>query len=177
MRRRFFQTDAERQAARTKLAALSQTILRDVPGCALASDQQYRECDLAEANRLLARPWEIIGTVEHGDKRGRELGYPTANVALTDFQVPKFGIYAVRCEVDGRRHDGVASLGIRPTFDQTDVKLEVYLFDFSGDLYGRSMRVEFHAFLRPELKYEGPEALKRQIALDVTEAKRVLAQA
>ncbi|WP_374304012.1 bifunctional riboflavin kinase/FAD synthetase [Ferrovibrio sp.] len=133
--------------------------------------------DLAEANRLLARPWEIVGLVEHGDKRGRELGYPTANVALTDFQVPKFGIYAVRCEVDGRRHDGVASLGIRPTFDQTDVKLEVYLFDFSGDLYGRSMRVEFHAFLRPELKYEGPEALKRQIAMDVTEAKRVLAQA
>ncbi|MFN4312586.1 MAG: bifunctional riboflavin kinase/FAD synthetase [Ferrovibrio sp.] len=132
--------------------------------------------DLAEANRLLARPWEIIGTVEHGDKRGRELGYPTANVALTDFQVPKFGIYAVRCEVDGRRHDGVASLGIRPTFDQTDVKLEVYLFDFSGDLYGRSMRVEFHAFLRPELKYEGPEALKRQIALDVAEAERALAQ-
>ncbi|MFN4165855.1 MAG: bifunctional riboflavin kinase/FAD synthetase [Ferrovibrio sp.] len=133
--------------------------------------------DLAEANRLLARPWEIIGTVEHGDKRGRELGYPTANVALTDFQVPKFGIYAVRCEVDGQRYDGVASLGIRPTFDQTDVKLEVYLFDFSGDLYGRSMRVEFHAFLRPELKYEGPEALKRQIALDVVEAKRALAQA
>ncbi|MFN4275206.1 MAG: bifunctional riboflavin kinase/FAD synthetase [Ferrovibrio sp.] len=131
--------------------------------------------DLAGANRLLARPWEIIGTVEHGDKRGRELGYPTANVALSDFQVPKFGIYAVRCEVDGRWYDGVASLGIRPTFDQTDVKLEVYLFDFSGDLYGRSMRVEFHAFLRPELKYEGPEALKRQIALDVTEAKRALA--
>ncbi|WP_300301831.1 bifunctional riboflavin kinase/FAD synthetase [Ferrovibrio sp.] len=132
--------------------------------------------DVAGANRLLARPWEIIGIVEHGDKRGRELGYPTANVALTDFQIPKFGIYAVRCEVDGQRYDGVASLGIRPTFDQTDVKLEVYLFDFAGDLYGRAMRVEFHAFLRPELKYEGPEALKRQIALDVIEAKRALAQ-
>jgi riboflavin kinase/FMN adenylyltransferase len=129
----------------------------------------------AEANRILGRPWEIVGVVEHGDKRGRELGYPTANVALTDFQVPKFGIYAVRCVLDGEVRDGVASLGIRPTFDQTDVKLEVYLFDFSGDLYGRSMRVEFHAFLRPELKYEGPEPLKRQIAADVEAARAVLA--
>lgn len=129
----------------------------------------------AEANRILGRPWEIVGVVEHGDKRGRELGYPTANVALSDFQVPKFGIYAVRCVIDGEVHDGVASLGIRPTFDQTDVKLEVYLFDFSGDLYGRAMRVEFHAFLRPELKYEGPEPLKRQIAADVDAAKAVMA--
>jgi riboflavin kinase/FMN adenylyltransferase len=131
--------------------------------------------DVAGANSILGRPWEIVGMVEHGDKRGRELGYPTANVALTDFQIPKFGIYAVRCMLDGERHDGVASLGIRPTFDQTDVKLEVYLFDFSGDLYGRSMRVEFHGFLRPELKYEGPEPLKRQIAADVDAAKRLLA--
>lgn len=132
--------------------------------------------DVAGANRILGRPWEIIGTVEHGDKRGRELGYPTANVALTDFQVPKFGIYAVRCVIDGETHDGVASLGIRPTFaDQTGVKLEVYLFDFSGDLYDRAMRVEFHAFLRPELKYEGPEPLKRQIAADVEAAKAVMA--
>ncbi|WP_341704411.1 bifunctional riboflavin kinase/FAD synthetase [Ferrovibrio sp.] len=131
--------------------------------------------ELAEANRILGRPWEIVGTVEHGDKRGRELGYPTANVALTDFQIPKFGIYAVRCEIDGSLHDGVASLGIRPTFaNQTGVKLEVYLFDFSGDLYGREMRVAFHAFLRPELKYEGPEALKTQIAADVRDAKKVL---
>lgn len=131
--------------------------------------------DVAGANRILGRPWEIIGTVEHGDKRGRELGYPTANVALTDFQVPKFGIYAVRCVIDGEVRDGVASLGVRPTFEgQTGVKLEVYLFDFSGDLYDRSLRVEFHAFLRPELKYEGPEPLKRQIAADVEAAKAIL---
>jgi len=132
--------------------------------------------DIAAANRILGRPWEIVGVVEHGDKRGRELGYPTANVAMTDFQVPKFGIYAVRCVIDGDHRDGVASLGIRPTFaDQTDVRLEVYLFDFDGDLYGRSMRVEFHAFLRPELKYEGPEPLKRQIAADVEAARAVMA--
>lgn len=134
--------------------------------------------ELDAANRILGRPWEIVGVVEHGDKRGRELGYPTANVALTDFQIPKFGIYAVRCVIDGEVRDGVASLGIRPTFaDQTGVKLEVYLFDFSGDLYGRSMRVEFHAFLRPELKYEGPEPLKRQIAADIEAAKATLEKA
>lgn len=132
--------------------------------------------DITTANRILGRPWEIVGVVEHGDKRGRELGYPTANVAMTDFQVPKFGIYAVRCVIDGEIRDGVASLGIRPTFDQTDVKLEVYLFDFQGDLYDRSMRVEFHAFLRPELKYEGPEPLKAQIARDVIDARQALAR-
>jgi len=132
--------------------------------------------DIANANRILGRPWEVVGVVEHGDKRGRELGYPTANVAMTDFQVPKFGIYAVRCVIDGESRDGVASLGIRPTFaDQTGVKLEVYLFDFQGDLYGRDMRVAFHAFLRPELKYEGPEPLKLQIAADVEAAKAVMA--
>lgn len=130
--------------------------------------------DIAEANRILGRPWEIVGEVEHGDKRGRELGYPTANVALTDFLIPKFGIYAVRAVVDGKSHDGVASLGIRPTFGQTDVKLEVYLFDFAGDLYGRSMRVEFHGFIRPEEKFEGVEALKVKIAEDVQAAKRML---
>ncbi|MFC3674220.1 bifunctional riboflavin kinase/FAD synthetase [Ferrovibrio xuzhouensis] len=130
--------------------------------------------NIAEASRILGRPWEIVGAVEHGDKRGRELGYPTANVALTDFQVPKFGIYAVRCEVDGEGHDGVASLGIRPTFDQTDVKLEVYLFDFAGDLYGREMRVEFRAFIRPEEKFAGVDALKAKIAEDCDAARRLL---
>lgn len=131
--------------------------------------------EVADANRILARPWEIVGTVEHGDKRGRELGYPTANVALTDFQIPKLGIYAVRAVVDDERYDGVASLGIRPTFDQTEVKLEVYLFDFRGDLYGRSMRVEFHGFIRPEEKFAGVEALKATIAADVEAAKKILA--
>jgi riboflavin kinase/FMN adenylyltransferase len=130
--------------------------------------------DIAAANRILGRPWEVVGVVEHGDKRGRELGYPTANVAMTDFQVPKFGIYAVRAVVDGEQHDGVASLGIRPTFAQTEVKLEVYLFDFCGDLYGRPMRVEFHGFIRPEEKFEGIEALKAKIAEDVLAAKRLL---
>lgn len=130
--------------------------------------------DLAEANRILGRPWEIVGVVEHGDKRGRELGFPTANVAMTDFLVPKFGIYAVRSVVDGESHDGVASLGIRPTFDQTDVKLEVHLFDFSGDLYGRSMRVEFHGFIRPEEKFDSVYALKAQMAEDARTARRLL---
>lgn len=131
--------------------------------------------DIAGANRILGRPWEIVGAVEHGDKRGRELGFPTANVALGDFQVPKFGIYAVRAVVDGETRDGVASLGIRPTFDQTTVKLEVFLFDFAGDLYGRSMRVEFHGFIRPEEKFTDVEALKAKMAEDVIAAKRLLA--
>lgn len=83
----------------------------------------------------------------------------------------------MRCEVGGDRHDGVVSLGIRPTFGQTDVKLEVHLFDFAGDLYGREMRVAFHGFLRPEARFEGVEALKQQIAADCEAAKRMLAGA
>lgn len=130
--------------------------------------------DVAGANRILGRPWEIVGNVEHGDKRGRELGFPTANVALGDFQIPRFGIYAVRSVVDGAIHHGVASLGIRPTFGQTTVKLEVFLFDFAGDLYGHSMRVEFHGFIRPEEKFADVEALKAKMAEDVVVAKRML---
>src|SRR3546814_20552579 len=84
--------------------------------------------NIAEANRILGRPWEIVGAVEHGDKRGRELSYPTANVALSDFQNPKFGLNAVRCMVDGQGHDGVSRLGFRPPLppppSPTAVRLE-----------------------------------------------------
>lgn len=130
----------------------------------------------AAANVLLGRPWEIEGRVLHGDKRGRTIGFPTANVDMADFLVPKLGVYAVRTTLpDGRVIPGVANLGLRPTFGKDKVALEVNLFDFAGDLYDQILRVAFIGFIRPEQKFAGLDALKAQIAADAAEARRILA--
>jgi riboflavin kinase / FMN adenylyltransferase len=133
-----------------------------------------------EAARLLGHHWSVEARVEHGDKRGRVLGFPTANMKLVDCLQPAFGIYAVRAKVlDDERvvseHEGVSSFGIRPMFQVDTPLLETYLFDFDGDLYGKHMAVELVAYLRPEAKLDGLEALKAQIAKDSDDAKRALA--
>jgi len=131
------------------------------------------------ATTLLGRPWEIEGRVEQGQKLGRTLGFPTANLELGDYLQPALGIYAVKAGIDEGRgtvwRDGVASLGYRPTVGGTHVLLEVYLFDWSGDLYGRHLRVALIDYLRPEKKFDGLEGLRAQIALDCGEARRLLA--
>jgi riboflavin kinase / FMN adenylyltransferase len=132
------------------------------------------DCDTA--TRLLTRPFAIEGVVEHGDKRGRDLGYPTANMSLGKYQRPKFGVYAVRGRLpDGRLLLGVANLGVRPQFDPPKELLEPHFFDFSGDLYEQRIEVELISFLRPEAKFESLDALTTQIAFDCEEAKRRLA--
>ena len=114
----------------------------------------------ATATRLLTRPFAFQGVVVHGDKRGRELGYPTANVALGSYLRPRYGIYAVRVRLDdGSEHDGVANLGIRPMFDPPKELLETVLFDWDGDLYGRTIEVALRHFIRPEKKFDGLDAL------------------
>lgn len=131
--------------------------------------------DCATATRLLTRPFAIEGVVQHGDKLGRTIGYPTANIALDRYLRPRYGIYAVRGRLpDGRVLDGAASLGIRPTFDPPKELLEPFFFDFSGDLYGQTVEVELHAFLRDEAKFDGLEALTRQMDADCAEARRLL---
>lgn len=134
---------------------------------------------VAEAAALLGQDWEIEGEVVHGDKRGRLIGFPTANVALGEHLVPQLGVYAVRvAEADSDTPDwrhGVANLGRRPTVDGEKLSFEVNLFDFSGDLYGRRLRVALHAFLRPEQKFAGLDALKAQIAADAQAARAILA--
>ena len=133
--------------------------------------------DCRAAARLLTRPFAIEGVVEHGDKRGREIGYPTANIALGPYLRPRFGIYAVRGRLaDGTVLDGAANLGIRPTFEPPKELLEPYFFDFQGDLYGRILEVELIDFLRPEAKYESLDALTAQMAQDCREARRRLAE-
>jgi riboflavin kinase/FMN adenylyltransferase len=132
--------------------------------------------DCGTAARLLTRPFAIEGVVEHGDKRGREIGYPTANIALGPYLRPRFGIYAVRGRLDdGTLLGGAANLGIRPTFEPPKELLEPYFFDFDGDLYGRTVEVELIDFLRPEAKYDSLDALAAQMAADCDEARRRLA--
>jgi riboflavin kinase/FMN adenylyltransferase len=132
--------------------------------------------DCETAARLLTRPFAIEGVVEHGDKRGRTLGYPTANLSLVHYLRPRFGIYAVRGRLeDGRVLDGAANLGVRPTFDPPRELLEPYFFDFSGNLYGQRLEVELIAFIRPEEKFDSMDALSARMEADCSEARRLLA--
>ncbi|MBQ0823763.1 bifunctional riboflavin kinase/FAD synthetase [Microvirga sp. HBU67558] len=132
--------------------------------------------DIATANRLLGYRWFVQAHVRHGDKRGRELGYPTANMRLSDDCRLRHGIYAVKASVVGRPVDGVASFGRRPTFDNGAPLLEVHLFDFSGDLYGQILDVEFVGWIRGEERFDGIDALITQMDRDSVEAKRMLAE-
>jgi riboflavin kinase/FMN adenylyltransferase len=132
--------------------------------------------DTGTATRMLSRDFAIEGVVQRGDARGRELGYPTANLELSDYQRPRYGIYAVRVRLDdGSEHPGVASLGVRPTFDPPQELLEAHLLDFQGDLYGRNVEVALHAFIRDEQKFDTLEALVAEMRRDESEARRLLA--
>lgn len=132
---------------------------------------------VAEATELLTRPFTIRGVVTHGDKRGRTIDFPTANLVLGDYQRPAYGVYAVRVRLpDGRIKEGVANLGIRPMFDPPKELLEVYIFDFHEEIYDQEIDVALMAYLRPEKWLDGLEALKAQIAQDCTEARALLAK-
>lgn len=132
-----------------------------------------------EAARLLGHWWEIDGAVEHGNKRGRTIGFPTANVALGENLRPATGVYAVRIGLEEgtetRWFDGAANFGRRPTVDGTNLLLEVHLFDFAGDLYGKRLRVQFVSYIRSERRFDGLDSLKAQIASDCAEARQRLA--
>ena len=134
------------------------------------------EGDSRTATRMLTRDYAIEGVVQRGDQRGRELGYPTANLELGDYQRPKYGIYAVRVTLEnGSEYPGVASLGVRPTFDPPQELLEAHLFDFDGDLYGRRIEVALHAYIREEKKFDGIEPLVAHMREDEVAARRLLA--
>lgn len=139
-----------------------------------------RQGDPRAAARRLGRFWELEGRVEEGNRRGQGLGFPTANLGLGEYLRPATGIYAVRAGLDQGRdtvwRDGVASLGRRPTFGGKDLLLEVHLFDFSGDLYGRHLRVAMIEFLREERKFDRPDALISQMREDAERAREVLAE-
>src|SRR4051812_7377709 len=132
---------------------------------------------VTEATELLGYPYFVTAQVEHGDKRGRTLGYPTANLRLGADCGLKHGIYAVRVGIGGTLYEGVASFGRRPTFDNGAVLLEVFLFDFSGDLYGAVLDVALIGWIRPEMKFDSAEDLIRRMDQDSSQAHHLLARA
>ncbi|MBX3228794.1 MAG: bifunctional riboflavin kinase/FAD synthetase [Labilithrix sp.] len=127
--------------------------------------------DLAEAAAILGRPHSISGTVEHGDHRGRTIGFPTANLGGVTEMLPPHGVYAVLAD----ERPAVMNLGVRPTVDGQNLRLEVHLFDFDGDLYGQALRVHFIAKIRDEKRFSGLDELKAQIAADAASARGLLA--
>lgn len=135
---------------------------------------QAGDCDTAA--RLLTRPFAVRGRVEHGDKNGRLLGFPTANIDMGTYLRPRYGIYAVTGRLpDGRVLKGAANLGIRPSFDPPKELLEPHFFDFAEDLYGQEIDIAFRAFIRPEAKFDNMDALTAQIADDCDRARELLA--
>lgn len=166
----------------TELGFTAEAVAPVADGAGVISSSRIRaalvEGDCEAAAAMLTRPYRIAGIVEHGDKRGRAIGYPTANLGLGDYQRPAYGIYAVRGRLgDGRVLGGVANLGIRPMFDPPRELLEPYFFDFSEELYGQRIEVDLISFIRPEARFEGLEALIRQIDADAAEARARLAAA
>ena len=149
-------------------------------GGEVVSSSRIREAlktgDCETAARLLTRPFAIRGIVQHGDKVGRTIGFPTANLPLGNYLRPHYGIYAVSSQLaDGTRLHGAANLGIRPSFDPPKELLEPHFFDWSGDLYGQEIEVAFHHFLRPEAKFDSLDALTQQMLVDCDQARKLLA--
>jgi riboflavin kinase / FMN adenylyltransferase len=131
--------------------------------------------DCATAKRLLTRPFAIEGTVQHGDKNGRILGYPTANIDIGNYLRPRYGVYAVTGTLaDGRVLNGAANIGIRPQFTPPKELLEPHFFDFAEEIYEQKLEVAFHHFLRGEAKFESLDALKEQMAADCAQARSLL---
>jgi riboflavin kinase/FMN adenylyltransferase len=134
--------------------------------------------DVRKTAERLGHWWHVEGHVKKGDQRGRTIGFPTANISIEGYIKPKLGVYAVRVEVMSGPHAGqylgVANIGKRPTFDKTEVLLEVHLFDFDADIYEQSVKTEFVDFIRAERKFDGLETLKAQISLDSEKAKEIL---
>ena len=141
--------------------------------------EALRQGDPQGAAALLTRPFALRGIVEHGDKVGRTIGYPTANLTLDSYLRPAYGIYAVtgRILATGQMLKGAANIGIRPSFDPPKELLEPHFFDFSGDLYGQEIEVALHRFLRGEAKFDSLEALTTQMERDCEEARSVLSAA
>jgi riboflavin kinase / FMN adenylyltransferase len=129
---------------------------------------------VADARRMLGRPYRIHGLVVRGAGRGAKLGYPTANIARIDTLLPPEGIYAGRAWVDKFSHLAAISIGSNPTFDETALKVEVYLLDFDGDLYDRNLQIDFYDLLRETRRFDSVDALISQMAVDVADVRRVI---
>jgi riboflavin kinase / FMN adenylyltransferase len=149
----------------------------EVSGDAMSSSairKHIANGDFLWARKMLGRPYSIAGVVQHGDHRGRTIGFPTANIGLKGLAYPPLGVYGVRVKIMERWHIGAANIGTRPTVDpkRRDPLLEVHVLDFDGDLYGKEIDVEFLFHVRPEKKFAGLDELKSQLKKDVAEIRR-----
>lgn len=137
--------------------------------------QQLEDGHMATAVKFLGHPHILSGTVVHGKALGRKLGVPTANLRLPEgLAIPKFGVYACSCLIDGERYPAVTNLGTRPTVEGSGITVEPWILDYSGDLYGREIILEFHYFLRPEMKFPSLEDLKAEIHRNAEETRAYL---
>ena len=138
--------------------------------------QAVQKGDFAKAAAMLGREYTILGTVTHGDNLGKKIGFPTANLSAHSEQFPPNGVYAAEARIDGELHRGVVNLGVRPTIatGKSERALEIHLFDFDGDIYGKDVEVRFVKYLRPEQKFENLDALAAQIRRDVDQARQIL---
>ena len=125
-----------------------------------------------DANKLLNRIWSVEGKVIKGEKRGRKIGFPTCNVKLNDYIVPKLGVYAVIININNHQKKGIANIGYRPTFNGQNLLLEVNIFGINRNLYNKIIKINFKRFIRPERKFKNLEKLKKQIKLDIIQAKK-----
>ncbi len=157
------------------------TIIEQVKNMELTiSSSKIREAieglDFKKVKGIIGDSWKIVGEVIEGDKRGREIGFPTANIMMDNIIKPSFGVYAVRVNYNNDIFNGIANFGVRPTFDKTKSLpiLEVHLFNFSDNLYGKEIVISFVDFIRKEKKFNGLESLKSQIKLDINIAKDLL---
>jgi riboflavin kinase/FMN adenylyltransferase len=152
-------------------------IVDGVRASSTAIRERLEQGDCAGAARLLGRRYSMIGRVAHGERLGRTLGFPTANLRLMRRKSPLWGILAVRVHgIDVQPLDGVASLGTRPTVNGVEPLLEVHVFDFQGDLYGRAIEVEFIAKLRDEFKFDSVELMQVQMKVDAAQARDLLSK-
>ena len=157
------------------------TIIKQVKNMELTiSSSKIREAieelDFEKVKRIIGDYWKIVGEVIEGDKRGRQIGFPTANIMMNNLIKPDFGVYAVRINYNNETFNGIANFGVRPTFDETKSLpiLEVHLFNFSDNLYGKEIVISFVDFIRKEKKFNDLESLKSQIQLDINVAKDLL---
>ena len=127
---------------------------------------------VSEVKKLLGRPWEIRGTVKKGNQRGRKIGFPTCNINLNEYIIPRLGVYSIIAETDSFRKKGIANIGYRPTFNGQNLLLEVNIFGINKNLYNKVIKVYFLKFIRAEKKFKNLEHLRKQIKLDVKQAKK-----
>tara|TARA_B100000963_G_scaffold347607_1_gene354150 strand:+ start:1593 stop:2516 length:924 start_codon:yes stop_codon:yes gene_type:complete len=130
--------------------------------------------NVEKVKKILGRNWEIIGKVERGRSLGKKIGFPTCNIDIKNYKIPKLGVYAVKIHFkDKKSKNGIANIGFRPTFNQKKLVLEVNIFNFSGNLYNKNLSIEFIKFIRSEKKFKGIEELKKQIKVDTKKVKKI----